>query len=184
MHLRHADSSSVRPRGKKLGVADPDLGVDVAATRARPGNCTPASPPPHGDGSPATAVPDTDPNPTPLWPPHGTARPSDAGARIPPSPTAAPVARSCSGTISRAPAGPAPDAPRSTSLGAADRRSSPANTAARRNARAATPGSPAAKSPSPPSNPAGPPGPHRPVGPAPRASRGPRGNRSGPRPHG
>src|SRR3954454_19642038 len=66
MHLRHADSSSVRPRGKKLGVADPDLGVDVAATRARPGNCTPASPPPHGDGSPATAAPDTDPNPTPL----------------------------------------------------------------------------------------------------------------------
>src|SRR3954462_10170839 len=109
MHPRHADSSSVRPRGDKPGVGDPGLGVVGAATRARPGNCTPASPPPHGDGSPATAVPDTDPNPTPLWPPHGTARPSDAGARIPPSPTAASAARSCSRTISIAPAGPEPD---------------------------------------------------------------------------
>src|SRR5438270_1274352 len=107
MHLRHADSSSVRPRGKKPGVADPeDLGVDVAATRARPGSCTPASPPPQGDGSPPTAAPDTDPNPTPLRPPPGTARPSDAGARTRPSPTAASGDRSGPGTIPIAPAGP------------------------------------------------------------------------------
>src|SRR5947207_10249149 len=47
MHLRHADSPSVRPRGKKPGGADLVRGVaDAAATPARPRNRTPASPPP------------------------------------------------------------------------------------------------------------------------------------------
>src|SRR5207253_1615096 len=98
------------------------------ATPARPGNGPPASPP-HGDGSRATAAPGPDPSPTPLWPPHGTARPRAAGAPTRPAPTAASAVRSDSQAISSAGAGRALGLPRSTSPGAVDRRSSPANTA-------------------------------------------------------
>src|SRR5688572_33223654 len=81
----------IGPRGKKGRVGDPvwpDRGG--VATPGTSENSWPASPSPHGGGSPTTNGLGTGPNPTPLWLPHGTAGWHDDHGHSPPAPLTRP----------------------------------------------------------------------------------------------